>query len=153
MEEKEMKILIFSLNGEKFATEIKDIERILGYIEPTEVPDVPVFVEGVINHEGIILPIINLEKKFKFAQSKGETNLENKKIIVIKREDNKFGVIVDMVEEVCDISRDMCEKAPSITVTKASKEYIDGLLKINNNIVILLNIGDILTRDEENMIF
>lgn len=153
MDEKEIKILIFKLNGEKFATEIKDVERILGYTQPTEVPDVPAFVEGVINHEGGILPIINLNKKFKFSKNKYEEDIENKKIIVIKREENKFGVIVDMVEEVCDISKDMFEKAPSITVTKASEQYIEGLLKINNNIVILLNIGHILTRDEENLIF
>ena len=137
MEEKEIKILIFNLNGESFATEINDVERILGYIQPTDVPDVPSFVEGVINYESNILPIINLSKKFKFAKQRSDIELENKKIVVIKREEKKFGVIVDTVEEVCDVS----------------SKYIKGLLKLDGRIVILLNIGDILTEEEENLIF
>lgn len=153
MEEKEMKILIFNLNGESFATEIKDVERILGYISPTEIPDVPNFVEGVINHESRILPIINLSKKFKFGTTKCDIELENKKIVVVKREEKKFGVIVDTVQEVCDVSSTVFEEAPEITTTEISKKYIKGLLKLNGRIVILLNIGDILTEEEENLIF
>ena len=153
MEGKEMKILIFSLNGESFAAEINDVERILGYVEPTEIPDVPVFVEGVINHENSILPIINLDKKFKFTIDKGQADLENKKIVVIKRKEKKFGVIVDTVQEVSDVSYDLFEKAPEITVTNISKKYIKGLLKLDGKIVIILNIGDILTEEEENLIF
>lgn len=153
MEEKEIKILIFNLNGESFATEINDVERILGYIQPTDVPDVPSFVEGVINHESNILPIINLSKKFKFGKQRSDIELENKKIVVIKREEKKFGVIVDTVEEVCDVSSGVFEEAPEITVTDMSKKYIKGLLKLDGRIVILLNIGDILTEEEENLIF
>jgi purine-binding chemotaxis protein CheW len=153
MEENEIKILIFNLNGESFATEIKDVERILGYVSPTDVPDVPSFVEGVINHENSILPIINLNKKFKFSAIKSENELENKKIVVIKREEKKFGVIVDTVEEVCDVSSEVFEEAPQITVTDMSKKYIKGLLKLDGRIVILLKIGDILTEEEENLIF
>lgn len=153
MEGKEMKILIFNLNGESFATEIKDVERILGYVEPTEMPDVPTFVEGVINHEDMILPIINLSKKFKFSTTKGQSDSENKKIVVIKREDRKFGVIVDTVQEVSDVTDAIFEEAPIITTTEISKKYIEGLLKLDGKIVILLNIGDILTEEEENLIF
>lgn len=150
MEEKEMKILIFSLNGEHYATDITDVERILRYIEPTKMPDVPEFVEGVINYGDEILPILNLSKKFKFS-SNDEVNYEEKKIIVIKRE-NKFGVIVDVVYEVTDISNDIFEKAPKIT-SAISKNYIKGLVKLNGEIIILLDIDKVLSDQEEELIF
>lgn len=150
MGEREMKILIFNLNGENYATDIKNVERILGFIEPTEMPDVPDFVEGVINYADEILPIINLQKKFKFSNDKGQD--DDKKIIVIKKDNNKFGVIVDTVYEVADISNESFEEAPAIT-TKISGNYIRGLIKLKEKIVILLDIGKILTEEEEELIF
>lgn len=153
MEVKEMKILIFSLNGEHYATDIGEVERILGFIQPTEMPDVPNFVEGVINYENSILPIINLAKKFNFYSNKGQAEeKENSKFIVIKRDEKKFGIIVDTVYEVSDISSDLFEEAPAIT-TKISRKYMRGLIKQEDRIIILLNLKEILSEDEEDSIF
>lgn len=152
MEEKEMKILIFSLNGEHYATDIRDVERILGYVHATEMPDVPNFVEGVINYENNILPIINLGKKFNFSTAKGQAEEEGAKIVVIKRDEKKFGIIVDTVYEVSDVSSDLFEEAPAIT-TSISKRYMKGLIKLENRIVILLNMKELLSNDEEDLIF
>jgi purine-binding chemotaxis protein CheW len=149
MEGKEIKILIFDLNGEYYATDILDVERILGYEEPTEMPDVPNFVEGVINHENRILPIINLTKKFKFPDFEIS---ELAKIIVIKNNDKRFGIVVDNVYEVKDVDYDLFEEAPPIT-TKISRKFVKGLIKLEGKIVILLNMVDILSEDEERMIF
>lgn len=149
MDKKDMKILIFKLNGEHYATDISDVERILGYTEPTEMPDVPNFVEGVINYENKILPIINLAEKFNFYK---ETDKDGAKIIVIKRDEKKFGIIVDSVSEVSDVNEELFEEAPPITIT-VSKNYIKGLIKMKDNIVILLNVCKILSEDEEELIF
>ena len=59
----EVKMLIFGLDGEKYSTDIKAVERILGYEEPTLLPDALNFVKGVINYEDSILPIISLSEK------------------------------------------------------------------------------------------
>lgn len=152
MQEKNMKILIFSLNGEHYATDIRDVERILGYIQATEMPDVPDFVEGVINYENNILPIINLGKKFKFLNSKGQAQENDAKIVVIKKGDKKFGIIVDTVYEVSDVSSDLFEEAPAITVSM-SKKYMKGLIKLEDKIVIFLNMKEILSEKEEDLIF
>jgi purine-binding chemotaxis protein CheW len=152
METKEMKILIFSLNGEYYATDIGDVERILGYVQATEMPDVPNFVEGVINYEDKILPIINLGKKFNFSRSKGQAGEEGAKIVVIKKDDKKFGIIVDTVYEVSDVSSDLFEEAPAIT-TAMSKKYMKGLIKLDDRIVIFLNVREILSEDEADLIF
>ena len=142
------KIIIFGLNGEYYAADIQEVERILGYEEPTVLPEAPSFVKGVINHEDKILPIISLSKKFNIGEG---TDYESKKIIVVKRKEKKFGIIVDNVYEVRDIYDNIIENAPEITNT-AERKYISGLIKLENKIVILLNLEKILsTEDEENI--
>jgi purine-binding chemotaxis protein CheW len=148
MDNKEVKILIFSINGEYYATDIMEVERILGYEEPTTLPDSPMFVDGVINYEGSILPVISLTKKFNL--SKGDKKGEAK-IIVSKHYENKIGIIVDVVSEVRDVSEKNIETPPQI-VAGISNRYIKGLIKINGKIIIFLNLGAILTEEEKRLI-
>lgn len=147
--DKTIKILIFSLNGEYYATDIMKVERILPYEEPTMLPDVPYFVEGVINYEETILPILNLNKKFKFSIEK---NNEHSKIIVVKQSENKFGILVNDVYEVRDVENNVIEKSASLS-TSISQEYIDGLIKLENRIIILLNLEKILSKQDKEEIF
>jgi purine-binding chemotaxis protein CheW len=149
MANNEIKILIFGLNGEHYATDIKEVERILGYQEPTVLPDAPIFVKGVINYEQSILPIISLSRKFNFGEDKES---ENRKIIVVKRKENKFGIIVENVYEVRDVNSDLMEGVPPITST-IDKRYISGLIKLEDNIVILLDLEKILSSEDEDNIF
>ncbi len=149
MASNEIKMLIFGLNGEHYATDIREVERILGYQEPTILPDAPAFVKGVINHEQKILPIISLSRKFNFGEDKES---EERKIIVIKRAENKFGIIVENVYEVRDINSELMEEAPPITAT-IDKRYISGLIKLEDNIVILLDLEKILSSEDEDNIF
>ena len=145
----EMKMLIFSLNGERYATDIKEVERILGYQKPTIIPDTPRFVMGVINYEQSIIPVISLSRKFNFGDDKES---ESRKIIVVKREDKKFGIIVENVHEVRDINSDLVEATPPIT-NIIERMYISGLIKLEDNIVILLDLAKILSSKEEEKIF
>ncbi len=149
MANNEIKMLIFGLNGEHYATDIKDVERILGYQEPTVLPDSPAFVKGVINHEESILPIISLSRKFNFGEDKKS---ENRKIIIVKRKEKKFGIIVESVYEVRDVNSDLMEAVPPITAT-IDKKYITGLIKLEDIIVILLDLEEILSSEEEDNIF
>ena len=145
----ENKMLIFGLNGEHYATDIKEVERILGYQEPTVLPEAPIFVNGVINYEQNILPIISLSKKFNLGEDRES---ENRKIIVVKRNENKFGIIVENVYEVRDVNSELMEIAPPITST-IDKKYIAGLIKLEDNIVILLDLEKILSSEDEDNIF
>jgi purine-binding chemotaxis protein CheW len=145
---KEIKILVFKIGNEFYATDIMEVERILGYEDPTVLPDSPDFLDGVIDYETGVLPVINLVKKFKF---KLIDSIE-KKIIVVKRESGKFGILVDSVSEVLSIAEDEINNPDSLT-TLVSKRYIRGLVKKNNSIVILLNLDKILTVEEEEIIF
>ncbi|WP_315077670.1 chemotaxis protein CheW [uncultured Clostridium sp.] len=145
----EMKILIFGLNNEYYASDIKDIERILGYEEPTILPDSPNFVKGVINYQESILPIISLSTKFNLGN---DEQSEEKKIIVVKKDNKKFGIIVENVYEVKDIDSKLIEVSPEITTT-LSRCYINGLIRLEKKIVILLDVDKILSTEEEQSMF
>lgn len=144
---KEIKILIFKLGNENYATDIMEVERILGYDEPTKLPEVPQFLEGVIKYENYTLPIINLNNRFSL-ESKSD---EDKKIIVVKREGQKYGILVDNVTEVGNINENEIHSPEDIT-TLISKQYIKGLVRKKEEIIILLNLNKILTEEEENNI-
>ena len=150
MEIKEMKILIFNLGNEYYGADISCIERILEYTKPTQIPGVPDFVEGVINYEGNVIPILNLCGKFNIG-SRNEKSGETK-IIVVKRENKKFGVVVSNVCEVLNITGDMFQEAPEITLSEAQR-YLKGLVKMDKRIIILLDLGRVLSKDEEDKIF
>lgn len=145
---KEIKILVFKLGNESYATDIMEVERILGYEEPTMLPDSPDFLFGVIDYETNVLPIISLSKKFKI----NEGNIKDRKIIVLKRENGKFGIAVDSVSEVQSISEEDIKNPESLSML-ISQKYISGLVKRNNNIIILINLDKILTVEEEDIIF
>lgn len=148
MDNSELKILIFKVNNEYYSTDIMEVERILGYEPTTKLPDVPSFVDGVINYEGKILPVISLARRFKFNNKDIDPN---SKVIVTKYEGGKIGIIVDAVSEVKDIKLGELEEAPKV-VNGISKGYLKGLVKSDNKIIIFLNMSKILTEEEKKLL-
>lgn len=148
MDNKELKVLIFSINDEYYATDIMEVERILGYEPSTKLPDVPEFVDGVINYEGKVLPVISLAKRFDIENNKITSN---SKLIVVKYENGKIGIIVDLVSEVKDVNNDNIEEPPEV-VSGISKRYLKGLIKIDNKIIIFLNMAQILSEEEKGLL-
>jgi purine-binding chemotaxis protein CheW len=148
MNHKDIKVLIFNINNEYYATDIMEVERILGYEETTKLPDSPPFIEGVINHEGSILPVMNLAKRFNLPVKE---NKRECKIIVAKQLNSKIGIIVDVVSEVRDVNTGSIENPPEI-VSGISKRYIKGLIKVDKKIIIFLNLAAILSEEERALI-
>ncbi len=144
MLQKERKLLIFTLGDESYAADIMEVERILGYERPTPLPEVPEFIQGVMNYEGNILPVVSLSKKFNlpFIES-----LDNK-IIVVKEKDSKIGIVVNQVSEVITLKESEIDEPPSIS-SGISKRYIIGLLNRNERIVIFLNLSEVLSEQEK----
>ena len=146
---KEIRILVFKLNGEYFATDIMEVERILGSIGITKLPDSPSFLEGIIKYEEEVIPVINLSNKFGFNScSVDSTN----KVIVVKKELGKFGVIVDDVNEVTTVNEEVIDYSSSVA-TIISKKYIKGIIKEKQNLIILLDLNKVLLEKVEELVF
>ena len=141
----DIKVLVFCVNGEYYATDIMEVERILGYETPTILPDSPEFLEGVINYEGSILPVMSFHKRFNLPSS---TEKLESKIIVVRENEQKLGIVVDVVSEVKDIELSNIEVVPQVS-SKISKRYLKGLIKCDGKIIIFLTLGNLLNDEEK----
>ena len=96
-----------------------------------------------------VIPVINLYKKFGFNScSVDSTN----KVIVVKKELGKFGVIVDDVNEVTTVNEEVIDYSSSVA-TIISKKYIKGIIKEKQNLIILLDLNKVLLEKEEELVF
>jgi len=144
--------LTFMLDGKVYGLEILNIKEIIEYGEVTEVPMTPDFISGVINLRGRVLPVIDLTQHF----SGKTTALTKRTSIVILEVKNKdlrvdIGVIVDVVNEVLDISLCEIESAPSLG-NQIQTNFIKGMAKVDGKLLILLDIEHILSNDELSLV-
>lgn len=142
----ENQYVIFKLGDEKYGVDIMKVKEISEFKESTKVPNAPYFVDGIINLRGEIIPIINLKKRFKIKGVQ-EINSDTR-IIVININDKNIGFIVDEASEVLRINEDDIEQAPEI-IAGVDRQYINGVGKLENTIVILLDLEKILTDEEK----
>jgi len=138
------KVVVFKLGSEEFAADIMQIERILNHVRSSIIPHAPLYVEGVIKYEDRIIPVINLKKRLGLEDSEAS---EESKIIVTKIKENIIGLSVDYVEQVLSISDENVETPPDL-IKGSDNNYIQGIAKVNERIVILLNMEKLFTCEE-----
>jgi len=139
IKEELLQFVTFSLNDEEYAVDILNVQEINRITEITEVPNSPYYIEGVINLRGKVIPVLNLRKKFGFQ----EKPLDNtSRIIIMEVNGITCGMIVDSVSEVLRIPSSIIEPPPPMSSTNNS-QFIKGLAKIENRLIILLNIEKI----------
>jgi purine-binding chemotaxis protein CheW len=139
------KIVGFRLKDEGFAFDIMKVVEIIRLKEITEVPTAPDFIEGVINLRGKIIPIIDLRKRFNVEIIDRDRKY---RIIIVELLKNQLvGVIVDEVEKVTQVKEDQVLPAPS-TVTEAGGGYIESIVKIEDRIIVMLDIDKIFSESE-----
>jgi purine-binding chemotaxis protein CheW len=136
------KYVLFAIGAEEFGIEIGKIVEIVRAQTPTPLPDVPPYIEGVINLRGTVIPLIDLRKRMGV-----EAHPEKERIIIIKVHGEKIGILVDEVKEIVRIDEDKRSKPPSI-VKGLKPEYLSFIGKISDRLVIILNIDKLLTSEE-----
>ena len=141
----EDKYLLFQLHNEIYGINISDVTEIIEMQQITDIPDMPEFVKGVINLRGKVIPIIDLRLRFEMEERDYD---DRTCIIIVKTADRSFGLIVDTVTEVEDIPGEQISPAPTFKTEKIRENYISGLGKVGEQVLILLDVHSIL-RDEE----
>ena len=144
-----LQLVIFQLGGEEFGVEIVKVQEIIRMPEITQIPQSPDFVEGVINLRGQVIVVVNLDKRFNLNQKEVD---ENSRIIVVEIDNNVVGMIVDSVNEVLRIPNSSVEPAPDLVLSQISRDYLKGVGKIDDRLLILLDLARVMTIEEMNKI-
>ena len=144
----EEQVVVFSLAEELYGLDISRVQGIIKMPEVTRVPRAAEFVEGVINLRGEIVPIIDLRKRFGLRQ---QENSVDTRIINVEMDDHLVGLIVDAVEEVLNIPSDVIEPPPDL-VTTMDSAYLRGIAKLQDRLVILLDLDRVLSTGEQQAI-
>ncbi len=142
------KYMAFKLAAEEYGLQILKVREIIGLMEITRVPRTQEFVRGVINLRGKVIPVVDLRSKFGLARVEAT---EQSVIIVVQypqgETDTTMGLLVDEVLEVLSIPAEHIEQAPSFGGAD-SCEFILGVGKAGERMILLLDIGRILSADE-----
>ncbi|MDH5603018.1 MAG: chemotaxis protein CheW [Cyclobacteriaceae bacterium] len=140
--------LTFNLADENFAVNVLKVIEILEIPKITRVPKAPDFLIGVINLRGNVLPVI--DARIKFGLEPTETTVNTCIIVMnleIEGEDLVLGALVDAVDEVLDITPENIKGSPSIG-SQYNPEFIEGVAKVNDEFVMILNIGKVFSTED-----
>ncbi|MEE9285656.1 MAG: chemotaxis protein CheW [Dehalococcoidia bacterium] len=136
----ERQLVVFDLAGEAYGIEINEVREIIRVQEVTKTPQAPWFVVGLINLRGKVIPVVDLRKRFGLEVS-AATN--DTRIVVVDIQNTDIGMIVDSVNEVRRVPAAAIEP-PSSVVSSRDSEYIMGIAKTEDKMIILLDLQQVL---------
>ena len=139
------KYLLFSMAGETYGIAISSITEIIEMQTITIVPDMPVYVKGVINLRGRVLPVVDLRLKFGLPPREYDGRTCT---IIINVESIEVGFIVDTVAVVQDLDRSMIDPPPAFETASGGEQFISGMGKLGGDVIILLEAHQILLKEE-----
>jgi purine-binding chemotaxis protein CheW len=139
-----LQLVSFVVGGEEFCLDILRVQEIIRIQALTRVPNSPDFGEGVINRRGKVIPVIALRKRFGLDELPYD---KQTRIVVSETKGAVLGFIVDSVSEVLRIPADTVEPAPRLG--KVEREYVSGVGKLDNRLLILLDVDRMLSDSEE----
>jgi len=142
------KYLTFYTEDQLFGIPIADVVQIVGIQDITAVPEFPKYAKGLINLRGTIIPIIDVRLRLK----KEEKQYDERTCIIVTNINSSFiGFIVDSVDEVAKIFEDNISSPPKMGSDYVNT-YITGIAKLDNKIILLINLKKMLSEKEIELI-
>jgi purine-binding chemotaxis protein CheW len=140
----EEQVVVLELAGEVYGVEIGSVQEIICLQPITRVPNCPPFFEGVTNLRGRVIPVLDLRQRFGLATAEPS---RRSRIVVAELGEHTVGLIVDSVSEVLRVGAEAVEP-PSALVTSADSAYLRGVAKLDERLVLLLDLAHILNATE-----
>lgn len=134
----------FGLNNEEYAVDALNVQEIIEMASITHVPHLPEFFKGVINLRGTIIPVVDLKLKFGMVS---EGYRKHTCVIVTEFSGGVMGIIVDSVSDVMHIPKESVSATPSFG-SQIRTDFIKGMGKVNDRLVLILDINKVLTEEE-----
>ena len=138
------KLVTFRLGEDYFAADIFSVERVLRYAVPTPVPDMPAYIEGVIDYQGRVMPVVNLRLRFELPKVDA---VAETRTLVLNVAGEWIGVVVDAVTEVASFDRAALQPPPKMFRGLAA-DYLKGILPRGERLVIFLDVDQLLSSTE-----
>lgn len=126
--------IIFRNYGQNFALDVVKIERIIEFELPVKIPEAANFLMGVIQYNGKVLPIIDLNIRFYGISSNHDSK---SKIIVVQWNNSLLGLVVDEVTGIRNVDENLFEYA-ALSDGLLSRDYVEGFIKSDDEIIIFL---------------
>lgn len=142
--EPEEQLVVFHLAGEVYGVDIGRVQEIIRMTAITSLPSAPEFVDGVINLRGRVIPVVDLKRRFGLEQP---GSAKGSRIVVVDAGEHTIGMVVDAVSEVLRLPAGVVEP-PSPVVTTLESDYIRGIAKLENRLIILLDLDRVLSWEE-----
>lgn len=137
-------IVTFKLGEDLFAADIFSVERVLRYREPTPVPNAPDWIEGVTEYQSRVVPVINLRARFGLPPAPA---VNQTRMLVLTTEGTWIAAVVDAVLDVSTLDTAKLSPPPPIFRGLAG-EYLRGIVRRDDRLVIFLDIARLMTTDE-----
>lgn len=141
-----LQLVTFAISEEEFGIDILKVQEIIRMMDITKVPSSPPHVEGVINLRGKVIPVIDLRSRFGMETRPHDNQT---RIVVMELHGMIIGFVVDAVSEVLRIQSSTVEPPPSV-VAGIESEYIKGVGKLDNRLLILLDLDKLISSEEMN---
>ncbi|WP_266205792.1 chemotaxis protein CheW [Pontibacter kalidii] len=146
-------LIVFRLGTEEYAIRIDQVKEVTVTPGITRMPRTPDFVKGVANIRGDIIAIIDLEKRFIIRPNPEKAGLTTSYTLVVEADDYSIGVDVKEVPQSLNLPLTKIDKAPSfLQDVSVSENFIEGIAKTDNRLIIVLDMHKILTQDEVNQL-
>ena len=137
------KFTVFTIADETFGIPIERAVEIIRVQKVFSVPGLPGFLSGVMSVRGTVIPLIDLRRRFGTKPAG-----KKERIIIVRFEQEKIGLLVDGIREIVALSPEEITKSPSLF--KGFKtEFLMGLGRKDDAIIILLDIDNLLTSEEK----
>ncbi|MBR1150461.1 chemotaxis protein CheW [Bradyrhizobium sp. JYMT SZCCT0428] len=147
---KELRFLIFQLDDNDFALPIDAVEEVARVPDQiTRLPKTPKFLEGVVNLRGEVLPVVDQRRRFDMQAT---TVNANRRLVVLRTEQHRAGLIVDSVSEVLRCSPDKIKPSPDLTGDALGIVHSVINLEASGRIILLLDPSELLTRTERGLL-
>ena len=146
-DEEKIELLAFKLSNEEYVLDINRIKEIIRPVEITKVPRVPLYIKGIISLRGVIVPVYNLKNRLGLPEADA-SDISQRRILIVNFDEEFVGIIVDAVTGVIKINEDVIEPTPQI-IKGIDAEYLKGVARFNNRLLILLNIDRVLKMDTD----
>jgi purine-binding chemotaxis protein CheW len=144
----EKQLVVFNIGQEVYAVEIAMVKEIIQMQAITRVPGTPPSVEGVINLRGTVIPIVDLRKRFKLDRIERD---KDTRVVIVGCRGQEVGVVVDSVAQVLRVPVESIEASTNL-FNEDKLNHIQAIVKLEKQLVILLDMDQVLTREEVNAV-